>query len=273
MPPSSYRRFAIAVSAALCAAVVAVPVASAAGSNGGYSSSTRTSSTAKKSRHLGDRVPLRRGMKGHDVRILQDFLKRAGQRVSVDGAFGAGTVRAEKSFERARQLRADGIVDAGDIDALRSAAAAGATTPAQTTQIAPGDKATVGPDGLAIAPANAPDQVKAIIAAGNEIAKTPYRYGGGHGSWQDSGYDCSGSVSYALHGAGLLEQSMPSGGFMNWGDAGPGQWVTLYAKSSHIFMVVAGLRFDTSGRSTAGTRWQTAMRPADGYSVRHPAGL
>ena len=271
MPSSSYRRVLIAVFAAILAATAAVP-ASAANSNGGYSS-TRTSAAKKSSRHLGDRVPLRRGMKGHDVKILQDFLKRAGQRVSVDGAFGTGTVRAVKGFERVQQRPVNGIVDAGDIDALRSAAAAGATTTAKPAQIAPGDKATVGPDGLAIAPANAPDQVKAIIAAGNEIAKTPYKYGGGHGSWQDSGYDCSGSVSYALHGAGLLEQSMPSGGFMSWGDAGPGQWVTLYAKSSHIFMVVAGLRFDTSGRSNAGTRWQADMRSGDGYAVRHPAGL
>jgi peptidoglycan hydrolase-like protein with peptidoglycan-binding domain len=273
VPPSSYRRSLIAVFAAIAAAMTVVPVASAASSNGGYSStSTRTTAAKKSSRHLGDRVPLRRGMKGHDVRILQDFLKRAGQSVSVDGAFGAGTVRAVKGFERAQQRPVDGVVAAGDSDALRRAAAAGATT-TQPTKLAPGDKATVGPDGLAMAPANAPDQVKAIIAAGNEIAKTPYKYGGGHGSWQDSGYDCSGSVSYALHGAGLLQQSMPSGGFMNWGDAGPGQWVTLYAKSSHIFMVVAGLRFDTSGRSNAGTRWQADMRSGAGYAVRHPTGL
>ncbi len=272
MPPSSCRRVLIAVFAALLAATAAVP-ASAANSNGGYSS-TRTSAAKKSSRHLGDRVPLRRGMKGHDVKILQDFLKRAGQRVSVDGAFGAGTVRAVRGFERAQQRPVNGVVDAGDIDALRSAAAAGATTTAtKPAQLAPGDKATVGPDGLAMAPASAPDQVKAIIAAGNEIAKTPYKYGGGHGSWQDSGYDCSGSVSYALHGAGLLEQSMPSGGFMSWGDAGPGQWVTLYAKSSPIFLVVAGLRFVTSGGSTAGTRWQADMRSGDGYAVRHPTGL
>ena len=271
MLSSLYRRSLIAVFAAIAAAMTVVPLASAANSNGGYSS-TRTTAAKQSSRHLGDRVPLRRGMKGHDVRILQDFLKRAGQRVSIDGAFGAGTVRAVKGFERAQQRPVNGVVDAGDIDALRSAAAAGATT-TQPTKLAPGDKATVGSDGLAMAPANAPDQVKAIIAAGNEIAKTPYKYGGGHGSWQDSGYDCSGSVSYALHGAGLLEQSMPSGGFMNWGDAGPGQWVTLYAKSSHIFMVVAGLRFDTSGRSNAGTRWQADMRSGDGYAVRHPTGL
>jgi peptidoglycan hydrolase-like protein with peptidoglycan-binding domain len=225
---------------------------------------------AQSSKSLGDRVPLKKGMSGHDVKILQDFLRRTGQSVSVDGEFGSGTVAAEKAFETAQQRTVDGIVDAGDIQALRAAVASGASTQTQTQ---PGAKATVGADGLAIAPADAPDQVKAIIAAGNKIAKTPYKYGGGHGNWNDSGYDCSGSVSYALHGAGLLDTAMPSGDFMNWGDPGPGQWVTLYAKSSHIFMVVAGLRFDTSGRSDAGTRWQAAMRSADGYSVVHPPGL
>ncbi|MDP9346700.1 MAG: peptidoglycan-binding protein [Actinomycetota bacterium] len=270
--------------AIVVATVVVVPAASAASStggatpssSGGYDSARAT--TSGKRAHLGDRVPLRRGMKGHDVKILQDFLKRSGQPVSVDGAFGSGTVRAVRGFERAQVRKVDGIVDAGDIDALRSAAAAGAsstppTPPTQPAQPAAGDKAEIASDGLALAPATAPDQVKAIIAAGNEIATKPYKYGGGHGDWSDSGYDCSGSVSYALHGAGLLDQSMPSGNFMTWGDAGPGQWVTLYAKSSHMFMVVAGLRFDTSGRSTAGTRWQADMRSADGYAVRHPTGL
>ena len=143
----------------------------------------------------------------------------------------------------------------------------------QPTQLAPGDTAQIGPDGLAIAPASAPDPVKAIIAAGNEIASKPYLYGGGHGKWNDSGYDCSGSVSYALHGAGLLDQALASGDFESWGDAGPGQWVTIYAKASHVYMVVAGLRFDTSGRTKNNTRWQSDMRSSSGYVARHPTGL
>jgi peptidoglycan hydrolase-like protein with peptidoglycan-binding domain len=241
-------------------------------SNGGYHS-------------LGDRIPVKRGMQGHDIRVLQDFLRRAGVKVSIDGEFGSSTERAVKAFETANQRTVDGIVDAADIDALRTLAGqrdAGqgdadlVTKPVANTQpppLAPGDRAVIGPDGLATAPASAPDPVKAIIAAGNAIATKPYRYGGGHGKWEDAGYDCSGSVSYALHGAGLLEQALPSGDFVDWGDPGPGQWVTLYAKPSHIYMVVAGLRFDTSGRSRAGTRWQADMRPADGYTVRHPTGL
>jgi peptidoglycan hydrolase-like protein with peptidoglycan-binding domain len=223
---------------------------------------------------LGDRIPVKPGMSGHDIRVLQDFLTRAGFKVAVDGEFGASTEKAVKKFETAQSRTVDGIVDAADIDALRTLAGQpdpGAGT--MPTQLAPGDTAQIGSDGLAIAPASAPPQVQAIIAAGNQIASKPYKYGGGHGKWDDSGYDCSGSVSYALHGAGLLDTAMPSGDFTDWGDPGPGQWVTLYAKSSHIFMVVAGIRFDTSGRTKNNTRWQTDMRPTSGYTAVHPPGL
>ncbi len=229
-----------------------------------------------KSRSLGDRIPVRRGMSGHDVKILQSYLKRAGQKkVTVDGEFGGGTVTAVKGFEKSNQLGVDGIVDANDIAVLRGQALAGPNAKAAQAplQLAPGDRATVGPDGLAIAPANAPDPVKQIIASGNVIAKTPYIYGGGHGRWDDKGYDCSGSVSYALHFAGLLEQSMASGGFMTWADAGPGQWVSTYANEGHMYMVVAGLRFDTSAAKQDGSRWAASARPTKGYVVRHPTGL
>ena len=111
------------------------------------------------------------------------------------------------------------------------------------------------------------------IAAGNRISRYPYRYGGGHRSFHDSGYDCSGSVSYALHGAGLLNTQLTSGEFETWGAAGAGQWVTIYANGGHVYMLVAGLRFDTSGLSTDGTRWHTSSRSASGYVVRHPDGL
>jgi cell wall-associated NlpC family hydrolase len=136
-----------------------------------------------------------------------------------------------------------------------------------------GARARVLPDGTAVAPRNAPRVVRQIIAAGNEIATTPYRWGGGHGAWEDSGYDCSGSVSFALAGAGLLNRPMTSGQFVNWGDPGRGRWVTIYASPGHMFMVVAGLRFDTSGRASAGTRWQRGMRPTAGLAAVHPPGL
>ena len=136
-----------------------------------------------------------------------------------------------------------------------------------------GPRARVLSDGTAVAPRRAPGVVKRVILAGNEIARFPYKWGGGHGAWRDTGYDCSGSVSFALAGAGLLRSPMASGGFMNWGDPGPGDWITIYANNGHIFMIVAGLRFDTSGRGRAGTRWQKAVRPAGGFAVRHPPGF
>jgi peptidoglycan hydrolase-like protein with peptidoglycan-binding domain len=225
-------------------------------------------------RSLGDRIPVRPGMSGHDIRVLQDFLRRAGMKVSIDGEYGTGTKRAVIRFEKANHLPVNGVVDANDIAALRQLAGARPRAASDApVKLAPGDRAKIGADGLAIAPAGAPDQVKQIIAAGNVIAKKPYVYGGGHGKWEDSGYDCSGSVSYALHGAGLLDTAMPSGNFMSWGAAGPGQWVTLYANGGHIYMVVAGIRFDTSGRSQAGTRWQADNRSSSGYTIRHPDGL
>ncbi len=147
-----------------------------------------------------------------------------------------------------------------------------APTPAGDSQtVAPpsGSRATLNSDGTANAPANAPAAVKAAIAAGNEITNTPYIWGGGHGSFEAAGYDCSGSVSYVLHGGGFLDSPLDSTGLMTWGDAGPGNWISVYAHSGHTFMTVAGLRFDTSG---APPRWQTAPRSSAGYVVRHPPG-
>ncbi len=118
-----------------------------------------------------------------------------------------------------------------------------------------------------------PLTVRRVIAAGNRIARAPYSYGGGHGNWDSGGYDCSGSVSYALHGGGLLDTALPSGAFMSWGEPGPGRWITIYANPGHAFMVVAGRRFDTTGREQTGSRWQRAMRDTSSYVVRHPPGL
>jgi hypothetical protein len=176
-----------------------------------------------------------------------------------------------------------------------AATSGGATTSTGGTspddpQFQPHGKATLLPNGQAIAPTDAPPEVVAIIAAGNKIATLPYVYGGGHNAtFSGRGYDCSGSVSYALHGGGLLTSPLDSSSFMKWGDKGPGSWVTIYANPGHAFMVVAGLRFDTSmrtpivssaRRTTArrtstilSSRWSTRMRPSDGYVIRHPAGF
>jgi peptidoglycan hydrolase CwlO-like protein len=128
-------------------------------------------------------------------------------------------------------------------------------------------------DGSASAPANAPSAIKAAVAAGNQIARTPYIWGGGHGSFSDRGYDCSGSVSYVLHAAGVLSSPEASGPLMSWGAAGSGKWITVYANSGHAWMTVGGLRFDTSGRSGTGSRWQTGMDAGGGFTVRHYPGL
>jgi peptidoglycan hydrolase CwlO-like protein len=141
--------------------------------------------------------------------------------------------------------------------------------PAQNVAPPGGSQATLNSDGTATAPADAPDAVKGAIAAANAITNTPYLYGGGHGSFESSGYDCSGSVSYALHGGGFLSSPLDSTGFMTWGEPGPGNWITVYANPGHAYAVIAGLRFDTSG---APPRWQTEPRDPAGYVATHPPG-
>jgi len=129
------------------------------------------------------------------------------------------------------------------------------------------------PGGTATPPAGAPPQVGLVMAAANAIAGLPYLYGGGHAGFKDTAYDCSGSVSYALAAAGLVNSPMASGGFMTWGEPGPGKWITTYANGGHMFMVVAGWRFDTTALRGGGTRWTRQMRPTGGFVARHPAGL
>ncbi len=126
----------------------------------------------------------------------------------------------------------------------------------------------------AIAPASAPTVVKQVIAAANRIRSTPYVWGGGHARWWDRGYDCSGSVSYALHGGRLLEAPLVSGSFMTWGEPGPGAWITIYANRRHVYAVIAGLRWDTGGDApgTTGPRWHAEPPYPKGFVVRHPVG-
>jgi len=218
---------------------------------------------------FGDQT-LRRGDSGRDVKTLQRTLTRAGYRTGADGEFGRRTERNVRRFEGEEQRRVDGRVTPSDARALKRAAGRGDTEPVVEQ---PGSKATLGEDGLAIAPADAPPEVKAVIAAGNEIAKKPYKYGGGHATKRDSGYDCSGSMSFALREAGLMRGSLDSSGFMRFGEPGRGQWITIRANRGHSYMMVAGLRFDTSAKKRSGTRWTTKMRSARGYRGRHPEGL
>jgi hypothetical protein len=137
-------------------------------------------------------------------------------------------------------------------------------------------QATLLASGRAVAPASAPPAVEAMIEAANRISHRPYRWGGGHRDWNSRGYDCSGSVSYVLHAAGLLESPLDSTGFMRWGGGGAGSWVRIYANHEHVFAVIAGLRWDTSmtdDGDRSGPGWSEYMRSGGGFRLRHPLGL
>jgi hypothetical protein len=155
--------------------------------------------------------------------------------------------------------------------------------PAQIT--VPGVTAQLLPDGTAAAPADAPPQVQQAIFAANKIVGRPYIYGGGHRAFKSTGYDCSGTVSYALHGGGLLKSPLDSGSFMSWGEKGPGLWITVFTNPGHAYAMIAGLRLDTSAAGVtkqnavnalalqSGPRWRPVLRSASGYKQRHPLGF
>jgi peptidoglycan hydrolase-like protein with peptidoglycan-binding domain len=244
------------------------------------SSSSSTGGTVRRdggSQHLGERT-LRLGMHGHDVRVLQNYLTLAGFPTPVDGQFGPTTTHNVIRFERSRSLRANGVVTYSQALSLRAVVA---KIPA-TTSAAVG-KATTNSDGTATAPAGAPQVVQEVIAAANQIISTPYKYGGGHASFTDTGYDCSGAVSYALHGGGLLSSPEDSSSLESYGSSGPGKWITVYADAGHAWVVVAGIAFDTANYGGpniplgSGPRWRRSptgnLRDGGDYVIRHPAGF
>jgi hypothetical protein len=212
------------------------------------------SSTWRMIRRSGSRSRGPRAGRAGSVRLLQ---RRLG--VAADGVFGPGTSRAVRRFQRGRGLTADGVVGAatwaalgirGQRPVLKRARLRGSNTRSAI-----------------------PVAVHRAIAAANRIAGSPYRYGGGHRTFSDNGYDCSGSVSYVLHGAGRLGSPLDSGSLMGYGAPGRGRWITIYAHPGHTFMVIRGRRYDTTGRSSTGSRWQPRHRSTAGYVVRHPPGL
>lgn len=153
----------------------------------------------------------------------------------------------------------------------------GAQNPA-ATPVGPGMVATLLPDGTAVAPVLAPPAVQQAVWAANQIVGRPYVYGGGHNRrFRSRGYDCSGTVSFALHGADLLSSPLDSSSFMSWGAGGPGRWITVYTNPGHAFAVIAGLRLDTSAAGdpsgASGPRWRPVLRATRGFQRRHPAGL
>jgi peptidoglycan hydrolase-like protein with peptidoglycan-binding domain len=189
---------------------------------------------------------------GGGVRALQ---RRLG--VTADGVFGPATEAALKRWQRAHGLVPDGIAG-----------------PNTRTEMGLGPGPILKRGGSRAGGGSESSTLKAVIRAANRIASHPYKYGGGHGSFRDSGYDCSGSVSYALHGGGLLRSPLDSGDFMRYGAPGRGRYVTIYAHPGHVYMVVNGRRFDTSARfETGGSRWTNTMRSPKGFVVRHPPGL
>jgi cell wall-associated NlpC family hydrolase len=194
---------------------------------------------------------------------------------TVDGQYGRATKASVRTWEGSVERPVDGRVSRREARALRAQVRGlrRAVAP-QAADTAPApDRATLGADGRAVAPASAPERVKAVIAAANRIVGKPYRYGGGHARWEDSGYDCSGSESYALHGGRFVAAPMTSSDYESFGRPGRGRWITSFANSGHSYLVVAGLRFDTGWNNAgSGPRWSEQMRPSDGYVVRHPAG-
>jgi hypothetical protein len=204
----------------------------------------------KRRHHRSHRQTRSHAGRAGGVRALQ---RKVG--VPADGVFGPGTEAAVKHWQARHGLTADGVVG----PQTRSAMGLGS---------GPVLKRRHGGSG-----GGRRGRLGRLIRAADRIAREPYRYGGGHGTYHDSGYDCSGSISYALHFAGLLRTPLDSSGFESYGEPGPGRHVTIYANSGHAYMTVDGRRFDTSAIRETGSRWTSTSRSSSGYVVRHPRGL
>lgn len=214
-----------------------------------------------------------------EIEAARDAIAAKEREVAARSQEAAASFRELKSEQAARQEALDALQSReqalGNNLAVISEQVASeggdATTGQMPAPLNPGQEAELISESEASAPASAPQAVKDAIAAANAIAATPYVWGGGHGSFESSGYDCSGAVSYALHGGGMLESPLDSTGLSTWGEPGPGRWITVYANAGHAWMVIAGIAFDTSGG--AGPRWHDPwVNSPEGFIARHPAG-
>ncbi|HEV7529778.1 MAG TPA: peptidoglycan-binding protein [Solirubrobacteraceae bacterium] len=200
---------------------------------------------------------------GNPVSRLQSALH-----MSPDGTFGPQTEAAVKRLQARHGLTVDGVVGPATWSVI-------GINSQQTLKPPHSALTSSSPEGASSSSSTGEGSgvVARVIAAGDEIATRPYVYGGGHGSFQSAGYDCSGSVSYALHGGGLLSSPEDSSALESYGEAGPGRHITIYANAEHAFMVVDGKRFDTIAQQEGGSRWSSSPGSTGGYVVRHPAGL
>ncbi len=212
---------------------------------------SRSRRTAKRSRGS-----VRVASRGPSVRLLQRRL-----RIRADGVFGPGTARAVKRLQRRRGMTADGIVGPATWAAL---GVRGRHPVLKRARLR-----SAGARGRGV-----PIAVSRAIAAANRIARAPYLYGGGHATFNDKAYDCSGSISYVLHHAGRLRRPLDSSALASYGAPGRGRYITIYTSPGHAFMLIRGRRYDTTARlSASGSRWTSTMRGTAGYTVRHPPGL
>jgi peptidoglycan hydrolase CwlO-like protein len=223
----------------------------------------------KQATHLGK-------LELQDRNLTNQILTQRNQVAAIESALVTQQIdeQSQRSHDKARLASVNSRTASlqNKLNAIEAAAAAAARqTPLQVNQQVGGLAINTG--GMVQPPPGAPAAVAQMIAAGNAIATLPYIWGGGHGSFISPGYDCSGSVSYVLAAAGLLSSPETSGGFESYGDPGPGQWVTIYASAGHVWMTIAGWRFDTVALAEDGTRWSQGGGEYGGFVVRHPPGL